>query len=147
VARASADEHELYERAISLIEAALAGVDEVRVAAGRPSTERGRRALVDGARELMAATPDVSLPALGDALAVSPHHLSRIFKSTTGETVSRHRIRLRVRAALERIGGGEGNLARVAADSGFFDQAHLCRVLKSELGHAPSALRDTLAGG
>ena len=78
-------------------------------------------------------------------MAVSPHHLSRVFRALTGVTVSRHRMRLRVRAVLERLGGGERDLARLAADAGFADQARLCRVVRAETGTTPSALREALA--
>jgi AraC-like DNA-binding protein len=120
-----------------------AAVASSAVAAGRPQSGR-RRALVDSAREALAAEPERSLPDLARELAVSPHHLSRIFSSITGRTISRHRMRLRARAALEQLAGGEPNLARLAADLGFADQSHLCRVLRSETGCTPSALRQLL---
>ncbi|HEX8856251.1 MAG TPA: AraC family transcriptional regulator, partial [Thermoleophilaceae bacterium] len=78
-------------------------------------------------------------------LAVSPHHLSRTFRALTGHTVSRHRMRLRARAAMERMAAGDGDLARIAADLGFADQSHLCRVMRAETGRTPSALRRVLA--
>src|SRR5262249_41591846 len=96
------------------------------------------------AREALVDDPDQPLPALGRRLAVSPHHLSRIFRALTGVTIARHRMRLRVRAALERLSGGGGDLARLAADTGVADQAHLCRVVRSETGATPSALRRAL---
>ncbi|MQA75171.1 MAG: helix-turn-helix domain-containing protein, partial [Solirubrobacterales bacterium] len=104
-----------------------------------------RRALADAAREALAADPERSLPDLACALATSPHHLSRVFRAQTGHTVSRHRMRLRARAAMERLAGGERELARLAADLGFADQSHLCRVLRGETGRTPSALRAALA--
>ncbi|HEX3317870.1 MAG TPA: helix-turn-helix domain-containing protein [Solirubrobacteraceae bacterium] len=58
-----------------------------------------------------------------------------------GHTLSRHRMRLRVRDALGRLAGGERDLARLAADAGFAHQAHLCRVVRSEVGTTPAALR------
>jgi AraC-like DNA-binding protein len=134
----------LEERAIVLAANMLERSDARRVDAGRPSTERQRRALADGARELLADEPSRSLPELARALAVSPHHLSRIFRALTGHTIARHRMRLRARAAMERIGAGERNLARLAADLGFSDQSHLCRVLRDETGQTPSALRAAL---
>src|SRR6185312_915378 len=97
--------HELAERAIALAAAALERADARRVAAGRPATARARRALADGAREALAAAPERSLPELARMLAVSPHHLSRTFRALTGETIARHRMRLRSRAALERLAG------------------------------------------
>lgn len=144
-ARRADDPHELVERAIGLTAGALAQVDPRRVEAGRPATAQARRALADGAREALAAAPDRSLPELARALAVSPHHLSRVFRAVTGRTVSGHRMRLRARAALERLAGGERDLARLAADLGFADQSHLCRVVRRETGSTPAALRHALA--
>ena len=54
-------------------------------------------------------------------------------------------MRLRVRAALERLSGGERDLARLAAELGFADQSHLCRVVRAETGGTPSALRRAFA--
>ncbi|HEY5343790.1 MAG TPA: helix-turn-helix transcriptional regulator [Solirubrobacteraceae bacterium] len=139
------DQHEILERATLLIAEALEQADPRRVAAGRPTATRARRAVADGAREILAANPEPSLADLARELAVSPHHLSRMFSAATGHTISRHRMRLRARSALEQLAGGERDLARLAADLGFADQSHLCRVLRSETGHTPSALRHVLA--
>jgi AraC-like DNA-binding protein len=144
-ARRGGDAQALIERAIALSARALEQADPRRVAAGGPASTRARRAAADGAREILAANPERSLPELADALAVSPHHLSRVFHSIIGETISRYRMRLRTRSALERLAGGEHDLARLAADLGFSDQSHLCRVIRRETGSAPSALRHVLA--
>src|SRR4051794_6910938 len=144
-ARRGADRHELTERALGLAAAALERHDADRVASGRPATARARRAVVEEARERLLADPDPSRPELARRVAVSPHHLSRLFHALTGSTISRHRLRLRVRGALERLAGGERDLARVAAEAGFADQAHCCRVIRAELGTTPSALRAALA--
>jgi AraC-like DNA-binding protein len=63
----------------------------------------------------------------------------------TGHTISRHRVRLRARGAMERLAAGEHDLARLAADLGFADQSHLCRVIRTETGRTPSALRQVVA--
>ena len=138
------DLHELAERAITVSAQALEQADARCVSTGRPATARARRVLADGARELLAAEPDCPLPELARMLAVSPHHLSRIFRATTGHTIARHRMRLRARAALERLADGEHNLARLAADLGFADQSHLCRVMRAETGQVPARLRHAL---
>jgi AraC-like DNA-binding protein len=117
----------------------------VWLAAGRPNTVRAWGLLADGVREALTEDPDRSLSDLARSLAVSPHHLSRVFRSVTGRTISRHRLHVRARNALERLAGGEHNLARLAADTGFADHGHLCRVLRHETGHTPSALRRGLA--
>jgi AraC-like DNA-binding protein len=144
-ARRGTDAGELQELAVTLAAQALEQADPRRVASGRPATARARRAVVDGAREILATNPEHSLDELARALAVSRHHLSRVFHSATGHTISRHRMRLRVRAGLERLAEGEHDLARMAADLGFADQSHLCRVVREELGSTPSALREVLA--
>lgn len=138
------DTHELAERAITLVAGALEQVDPRPVSAGRPATIRARRGVIDGAREILAAEPECPLPELARTLSVSPHHLSRIFRAATGHTISRHRIRLRARAALEQLADGERDLARLAVELGFADQSHLCRALRVETGHVPSALRSAL---
>jgi AraC-like DNA-binding protein len=52
-----------------------------------------------------------------------------------------------VTRALDRLEAGEARLAILAADLGFADQAHLCRVMRDHLGHPPTALRRLLAAG
>jgi AraC-like DNA-binding protein len=144
-ARPGDDRDELIERAISLAAGALERVDAERVQSARPATARARAAIADGAREALAADPARSLPELARDLAVSPHHLSRIFKARTGHSVARHRMRLRARSALERLAAGAADLARLAAELGFADQSDLSRVLRAETGRTPGVLRAAVA--
>jgi AraC-like DNA-binding protein len=116
-----------------------------RVASCRPATAAARRRVVTAAREALAESPRTGVIELARRVAVSPHHLSRVFKAETGVTISRYRNRLRVRLALERLSEGQPCLARLAADLGFADQAHLARVVRRELGATPSSLRERLA--
>ncbi len=143
-ARGGADPDQIGERAIVLLAATLELSNQPRVQSGRPASISSRRRLVEAAQEALAADTSLSLSALARQLATSPHHLSRIFRLATGHTLSRHRMRLRARAALERLAEGEHDLARLAADLGFADQSHLCRVIRSETGSTPSALRRAL---
>jgi AraC-like DNA-binding protein len=83
----------------------------------------------------------------GREAAVSPHHLSRIFAAETGQTISAYRNCLRARVALERVAAGERSLARIAADLGFADHAHLTRVVRRQAGAPPSNLRELLRFG
>ena len=144
-AKRGADRHSLFERSILLIATMLAQHDPRPIEAGRPSTSRARRSIVNGVRELLAASPERSLPELATELAVSPYHLSRTFSQGTGHTISKHRIRLRVRAALERLAAGDRDLARLAAELGFADQSHLTRSIRIETGSTPAALRRAVA--
>lgn len=143
--RSGSDPHELVERTLVLAAGALEQSDPLPVAHGRPATLRAQRAAADGAREILADNRERSLSELARELAVSPHHLSRVFRAATGNTISRHRMRLRARSALERLAGGEEDLARIAADVGFADQSHMCRVISQETGSTPAALRQALA--
>ena len=68
-----------------------------------------------------------------------------MFAAAAGHPISRHRMRLRARAALERLAGGDDDLAGLAADLGFADQSHLCRVMRAATGDTPGALRSALA--
>jgi len=144
-ARRGTNPHELVERAIVLASRLLSQAEPRRVQAGWPATARARRAAADSVREALTASLDRSLPELARDVAVSPHHLSRIFHSVTGTTISRYRRRLRARRALERLAAGDRDLARLAFELGFADQSHLCRVLRVETGQIPSALRRALA--
>jgi AraC-like DNA-binding protein len=149
--RRGEDDHDGAERALALCAALLHGTGDGdgdgarRLASGRPATRAARRALVDGAREALAADPEVPLPRLARELGTSPHHLSRIFGAATGHSIARHRMRLRARHALERLAAGDAELARLAAATGFADQSHLTRVLRAETGATPASLRARLA--
>jgi AraC-like DNA-binding protein len=143
--RAYADADEVVERVLALADDALAQVRApARHERARAGTARRREALADGVREALAADPNLSLVDLARLLSVSPHHLSRTFRSVAGHTIARHRMRLRTRTALELIGDGEQDLARVAADAGFADQSHLSRVMRAEAARAPGAMRALL---
>jgi AraC-like DNA-binding protein len=137
--RRGADTEQVLEYALRLINRILERDDPNRVASGRPTTAAARRRLVDAAREALVADPGYPLAALSRDLTISVHHLSRIFRELTGHTIARHRMRLRTRAALERLATGDYDLARLAAELGFSDQSHLGRVLKTETGTTPAA--------
>jgi AraC-like DNA-binding protein len=141
IASRDRDPFEESERAIVLLASVVEDHAPERVRSCRPATDRARRRVVDDAREVLASHPSVGLVELARRVAVSPHHLSRIFHELAGETVSPYRNRLRVRLALERIADGERNLASLAIDLGFADGAHLARRVRRETGRSPSELR------
>jgi AraC-like DNA-binding protein len=143
--RRGEDPSQLVEHAITLVGDALDDVESRQLVSGRPATATGHRALANEVRELLAADLGISLSQLARQLAVSPHHLSRVFRAVTGNTISRHRVRLRARKALERLAGGEHDLAHLALHLGFTDQSHLCRVIRAETDSTPAALRSQLS--
>ena len=97
------DPWEAAEAAIALVAALLEEHGDPAVEAGRPATRAGQDRIVRDARQALALDARISLVGLAHMVGASPHHLSRIFRRRTGETVSGYRNRLRVRRALERL--------------------------------------------
>lgn len=120
--------------------------------ASAPTPASGGRgddgALVSRAREAIASDDPaaVGLFPLAESLGVSPYRLSRAFPREVGVSLTRYRNRVRVGRALDRLEAGEGELARLAAELGFADQAHLTRTVRDHTGATPAALRRLLAG-
>ncbi|WP_308195835.1 AraC family transcriptional regulator [Dactylosporangium sp. AC04546] len=115
-------------------------------AARAVSREAADRALVGRAREAIRADDPAAggLVALAAELGVSPFRLSRAFSTCLGVSLTRYRNRVRVERALDRLEQGADDLARLAAELGFADQAHLCRTMRQHVGHPPSAVRRLL---
>ncbi|MFZ0013618.1 MAG: AraC family transcriptional regulator, partial [Acidimicrobiia bacterium] len=86
-----------------------------------------RRRLVDATEEYLWAhfRSNCDLPTISRAVGASPHHLSRVFKEVTGESLARRRMRLRLNEAMRQISQGAGDLSAVAVESGFYDHSHL----------------------
>lgn len=144
-ARAGAEAFELAERAVVLAGLLLEAAARPTPRPGRGSFERRAR-LVDDARQAVAADIGLRLDELAGLMGVSAYHLSRTFRRLTGQTLSRYRLRLRLHRAMERLAAGDRDLAGVAAESGFADQAHLTRALREETGFTPGAVRRVLTG-
>jgi AraC-like DNA-binding protein len=110
------------------------------------STSDGRPFVTEAREAILAGHPAAErLFSLADHLGVSPFRLSRAFAREVGVSVTRYRNRVRVGRAMERLEQGEQSLARLAADLGFADQAHLTRTVREHVGCTPAALRHVLA--
>jgi AraC family transcriptional regulator len=68
-------------------------------------------------------------------------HFARMFRRHTGASLHRHLLRLRLRAALERIVATLDDLAAVALDVGFASHSHFTDAFRREFGRAPSEVR------
>jgi len=132
------------ESAVTRVSTMLEDHGDTAIESGRPATAAARDRIVRNAREVLAQQPRTSLVGLAGLVGASPHHLSRIFRRRTGESVSGYRNRLRVRRALERLAAGERSLSGLAADLGFTDHSHLVRALRAEVHAPPSRLRSQL---
>ena len=144
LANDAVDPLEAEEAALLLLEA-LAGGLAPKTSAGT-SLGPGQRLRIEQARALLASCPAARwrIHALAGAVHSSPYHLARQFRAATGETVSRYLLRLRLGLALERMGEGESDLARLAAEVGFAHQSHFGARFRSVFGTTPSAAREAL---
>ncbi len=67
-----------------------------------------------------------------------------MFRREAGLSLTRFRNQVRVAAVLDRLDDGETDLAGLAASLGFADQAHMTRVVRSEVGAPPGLVRQLL---
>lgn len=97
------------------------------------------RDVISHLQENPGAVPDLSQ--LADHCALSPNHLSSIFKSVTGKTISAYCGELRIRRAEELLRTTPMKLRQIAELLGYYDQYHFCKAFKKATGLSPSAYR------
>ena len=126
---------------LELDEAVLGAIEALRphLRPG-PSPDRGgaEHAAVRRARAYLSEHWDqpVSLAALSGIAGLTRFELVRRFRRHTGFTPHAFQTNLRIVHAREMLSGGEA-AARVAAQCGFADQAHLTRTFKRAVGVTP----------
>jgi len=143
-ARKGAEEFELTERATVLEGRLIGAVRAEHPRLAQPPNCARSRWLRDQVRQALAEDTSLGLPELAQRIGVSPFHLSRSFRKITGKTLTQYRRQLRLKCALERLQAGDSDLARLAADLGFADQAHFTRAMRAEAGATPGQLRALL---
>lgn len=125
-----------------------------RVAADPPAAlaawavERAAASPVDplGPDVLAMAARGVPVAAMADQLAMSPRHLHRHCLALFGYGPRRLTRVLRLGRAVAAARAGDP-LARVAADCGYVDQAHLSREVRALAGTTPAGLVGELPAG
>jgi AraC-like DNA-binding protein len=102
---------------------------------------------VEAVARLLRADPNAGdLPRLAEAAALSPSHLSRLFKAQTGVSISRFRNQQRLERFLTLYGrGGRTTALAAALDAGFGSYAQFYRVFREETGRKPTAIRSAAA--
>lgn len=78
---------------------------------------------------------------LAASIGLSKGAFHRAFKATFGVTPFRYLTRRRVEAAVALMMDTSLNLGAIAAQSGFYDQAHLCRQFRKAFGESPTHWR------
>lgn len=98
---------------------------------------------VDTVAHLLQADPDAGdLTALARRVGLSPSHLSRLFVTHMGLSMTRFRNQQRLERFMRLYGHGRGTTALAAAhQAGFGSYAQFHRVFRKETGCSPSALR------
>jgi AraC-like DNA-binding protein len=98
---------------------------------------------VETVARCLRADPEAGgLDALARMAGLSPSHLSRIFKAQTGISITRFRNQRRLERFIALYGHGARTTALAAAlEAGFGSYAQFYRVLRSETGRTPKALR------
>jgi AraC-like DNA-binding protein len=81
-----------------------------------------------------------SLASIAAEAGVSPFHLSRRFRASTGRTLHSYRDQIRLRCAL-RLLGEPIELSRLALDLGYSSHSHFTTAFVRGFGVSPSALR------
>lgn len=86
---------------------------------------------------------DISLSEIAESAHLSPFHVARLFKRTTGLSPHQYLVQVRVNSArsLLTAGAGARSLAEIALAVGFADQSHLTRHFKRVLGVTPKQMK------
>ena len=93
---------------------------------------------LDELRKEIINTPetDITIAEMSEKVNISPYHLIRKFTAENGLTPHKFQTQCRVRKAKELLREGY-RVAEVAYMAGFFDQSHLDRVFKKQVGLTP----------
>lgn len=105
-----------------------------------PRTRPAWLARVEGAIRL--SLPDVPRVAeLADSVGVHPAHMARVFQRVFGCGVAEYVRRLRVQYAADALARRRMPLCEAALAAGFYDQPHLNRAFRQQLGVSPAGYR------
>ena len=83
----------------------------------------------------------LSLGRIAAAVGIHPVHLARQFRAVHGCTVGDYIREVRVAFARRQLTATDAPIAKIALDSGFFDQSQLTKAFKRVTGRTPAAYR------
>jgi AraC-like DNA-binding protein len=109
--------------------------------ARRPPPDPQRALVREVVEAMRAAPPGTSVAEVAASAALTPRTLQRLFAAHVGATPKRVLQRFRLQDAADRLASGDRPqpLARLAAELGYFDQAHFTQDFRAATGRLPSA--------
>jgi AraC-like DNA-binding protein len=132
------------------LDAALVGATDIHsiiavvtafLRAHRPPPDPHRTLAMRIVQAMRAAPPGARAADLAAAFAISPRTLQRLLAQHVGVSPKQVLQRFRRQLATERLSEETAHdLGRLAAELGYFDQAHLARDFRATLGRSPSAV-------
>ena len=107
----------------------------------RPAPDPQRALAMEIVEAMRTAEPGATVAKIAAEFAISPRTMQRLFARHVGTGPKHVLQRFRRQEAVDRLAEpGPANLARIAAELGYADQAHLTRDFRATLGRVPSAL-------
>ncbi len=144
--------------ALATEETSFAMLDTIVESATREERQRPRRTKEATRRAYVRLTMDakavlcnrftepLTLDAIASAVGCSACHLARVFRRHAGLPIHRYLNRLRLRTALELLGGGHDDLTHLALLLGFSSHAHFSDAFRREFAVTPSEFRGARPG-
>ena len=149
LAEAFGDDGEALARALddAVTVEAVIGAVEALVRRRRPPRDAGRELAQAAVERMRAARPGTPVAEIAARSGLSPRALQRLFARHVGATPKQVLRRFRLQDAVDQVARGEDTLARLAADLGYFDQAHFVRDFRTTVGRSPSAYAELGTAG
>ena len=133
--------------AVAVTSEAVIGAVEALVRRRRPPADAGRELARAAVERMRDAPPGTPVAAIAAGVGLTPRALQRLFARHVGATPKQVLQRFRLQDAAERVATGEDTLARLAAELGYFDQAHFVRDFRTTVGRSPSAYAELGTAG
>ncbi|WP_442790236.1 GlxA family transcriptional regulator [Nocardia sp. CDC153] len=110
----------------------------VRTSVNSPRTEALRTVLDAVVADLSA---DHRLSAMAERAAISPRHLTRLFRRELGMSPGQYLEQVRIEAAKAQLASGSDGVATIARRCGFGSEESMRRIFQKEMGVTPSDYR------
>jgi AraC-like DNA-binding protein len=104
----------------------------------RPPPDPRRTLVSEVVAAMREAAPGTRVSDVAGRFGVAPRTLQRLFAVHVGVGPKRVLQRFRHQQAADRLAGADGGLARLAAELGYFDQAHFVHDFRAATGRLPS---------